>query len=53
MNTGWISDVGFGLRILSARSAFNNVLHADLAFPTHRDANIKPVQFLIKISSSF
>lgn len=53
VNTGWLGDVGFGLRILSARSASSNVLHADLAFPTHRDPNIKSVQFLIKISNTF
>ena len=53
VNTGWLSDVGLGLRILSARSASNNVLHADLAVPTHRDPNIKSVQFLIKITNTF
>jgi outer membrane protein assembly factor BamA len=52
-NTGWLGDYGIGLRILSARSAFNNVMHADVAFPTHRDPNIKSVQFLVKISSTF
>ncbi len=46
-NTGWLNDVGFGLRILSARSAFGNVLHIDLAFPLNRDPGIKSVQFLV------
>ena len=46
-NTGWLSDVGFGLRILSARSAFGNVLHIDLALPLNRDPNIRSVQFLV------
>jgi hemolysin activation/secretion protein len=53
VNTGWLSDVGFGLRILNARSAFNNVLHVDFAFPTHRDPNIRSFQFLIKIKNTF
>ncbi len=46
-NAGWLRDVGFGLRILSARAAFGNVLHLDLAFPLNRDPNIKSVQFLV------
>jgi hypothetical protein len=46
-NTGWLSDVGFGLRILSARSAFGNVLHVDFAVPLNHDPNIKSVQFLV------
>jgi hypothetical protein len=46
-NTGWLSDVGLGLRILSARSAFGNVLHLDFALPLNRDPNIKSVQFLV------
>ena len=49
----WASDVGFGLRILSARSAFGNVLHIDLAFPLNHDPNIKPVQFLVTTKLSF
>jgi len=52
-NAGWISDVGFGLRILSARSAFGNVLHMDLAFPLNRDPNIKSVQFLVQTQATF
>src|ERR1700704_2679209 len=49
----WASDVGFGLRILSARSAFGNVVHIDLAFPLNHDPNIKPVQFLVTTKLSF
>ena len=52
-NPGWLSDVGFGLRILSCRSAFGNVLHADVAFPLNSDPNIKSVQFLLKSKASF
>jgi outer membrane protein assembly factor BamA len=46
-NAGWLSNVGFGLRILSTRSAFGNVLHVDFAFPLNRDPNIKSFQFLV------
>ena len=52
-NTGWLSDVGVGLRILSARSAFGNVLHLDLAFPLNRDPNIRRVQFLVQTQATF
>ena len=52
-HTGWLNDVGFGLRILSARSAFGNVLHMDLAFPLNRDPNIKSVQFLVQTQATF
>jgi len=44
----WLRNVGFGLRILSARSSFGNVLHVDLAFPLNRDPNIKSFQFLVQ-----
>ena len=52
-NAGWLSDVGFGLRILSTRSAFGNVLHVDFAFPLNRDPNIKSFQFLVTTKVSF
>lgn len=52
-HAGWLSDVGFGLRILSARSAFGNVLHLDLAFPLNRDPSIKSVQFLVQTQATF
>jgi outer membrane protein assembly factor BamA len=53
VNPGWLSDVGFGLRILNARTAFGNVLHADVAFPLNADPSIKSVQFLFKSKVSF
>jgi len=46
-STRWLSDVGIGLRFLSTRSAFGNVLHVDFAFPLNRDPNIKSFQFLV------
>jgi outer membrane protein assembly factor BamA len=52
-NPGWLSYFGFGLRILSARSAFGNVIHADIAFPLSSGPNIKSTQFLVKSRTSF
>lgn len=51
---GWLSNVGFGLRILSARASFGNVLHLDLAFPVHRtDPRIKPRQLVVMTGQTF
>jgi hypothetical protein len=50
---GWLSDVGLGLRIVSTRSAFINVIHVDLAFPLNAPAGIDSVQFLVKTKASF
>src|SRR4029077_4021561 len=52
-NTGWLSDVGFGLRILSARAAVGNVLPIDLAFPLNHDPNIKSAQYLVQTRATF
>ncbi len=53
VDPGWLGDAGFGLRIVSARSAFSNVLHVDLAFPMNANADIKKVQLLVKTKASF
>ena len=53
VNPGWLSNVGVGLRIVSARAAFSNVLHVDLAFPLNATPDIKKVQFLVKTKTSF
>ncbi|MBI5256623.1 MAG: hypothetical protein HY855_08995 [Burkholderiales bacterium] len=50
---GWLADAGVGLRIVSARSAFSNVLHIDLAFPLDADASVKKLQLLVKTKTSF
>jgi hypothetical protein len=52
-NTGWLSDVGLGLRILSARASSGNVFHIDFAFPLNRDPTIKRAQFLVTTKSTF
>jgi len=46
-NPGWLSDVGFGLRFLSDRSAVGNVLHVDFAFPLNREPGVKSFQLLV------
>ena len=51
-NPGWLHDVGFGLRFLNARTAFGNVLHADVAFPLNREGDIKSVQFVLRTKVS-
>jgi hypothetical protein len=53
LNPGWLSNAGFGLRIVSARAAFSNVLHVDLAFPLNTTADMKKVQLLVKTKASF
>lgn len=50
---GWLRNAGFGLRIVSARAAFSNVLHVDLAFPLGAPEDIKKVQLLVKTKASF
>jgi outer membrane protein assembly factor BamA len=52
-NAGWLSDVGFGLRFFSVRSAKSTVLHLDFAFPLQRDPAIKPFQVLLQTKTSF
>ena len=52
-NPGWLSDAGFGLRILSDRASFGNILHADVAFPLNPDPSIRSMQFLVKTYANF
>ena len=49
----WLNDIGFGLRFVSARSAFGNVLHADIAFPLNARDEVRSVQFLLKTKATF
>lgn len=51
--SGWLGNVGIGLRIVSTRTAFSNVLHVDLAFPINAGPDVKKVQFLVKSRTSF
>jgi hypothetical protein len=53
VNSGWLKDVGFGLRLTSDRSSSGNVLHLDVAFPIDADADVKHAQIVVKTYSSF
>lgn len=52
-NNGVLADAGFGLRLLSARSAFGNVAHIDFAFPLNHRNDVRSVQFLVTTKTSF
>lgn len=47
-SSGWLRDVGIGLRLASTRSGSGKILHIDLAFPLDGDASIDDVQLLIE-----
>lgn len=49
----WLADVGAGLRIVSVRSAFGNVLHIDVATPINAPAGVSKVQLLVETKTSF
>jgi len=49
----WLSDVGFGLRVGSARSGLGRMIHFDVAFPLSGQKNIDGIQFLISTHKSF
>jgi hypothetical protein len=52
-NSHWLRDVGFGVRILSARSSSGTTLHLDFAFPLNRDSSIKSYQFSFMSKTGF
>lgn len=52
-NPGWLTNVGFGLRIFSDRSSSGRVLHIDFAFPLNADPAIKSAQVIFKSRASF
>lgn len=52
-NRGWLTDVGFGLRLAVTRISSGRVVHIDLAFPLNGDPDIDNVQFLIESKRSF
>ena len=50
----WLMDVGIGLRVLSARASFGNVLHLDLAFPVvGADPSVRRWQLVAKTEKTF
>ncbi len=52
-NPGWLGNAGFGLRVVNARTAFSNVLHIDVAFPSNANSDVKKFQLLVKTRASF
>ena len=52
-NNGWLRDVGFGLRLVSDRSANGSVAHLDIAFPLDAQGDVKRAQFLVKTYTAF
>ena len=50
---GLLRDVGFGLRLSSARSSQGSMVHVDLAFPLDGDETIDRVQFLVTARDHF
>jgi len=50
---GWLSDVGFGLRLAPTRTGTRSIIHIDLAFPLDGDDSIDSVQFLIESKKTF
>jgi outer membrane protein assembly factor BamA len=51
--SGWLADVGLGLRLGSVRSGLGNILHIDLAFPLNRSNDIDSMQLTIETKQSF
>jgi hypothetical protein len=51
--SGWLTDIGVGLRLGSVRSGLGNILHVDVAFPLNRADGMDSVQLLIETKKSF
>jgi len=49
----WAADVGFGLRLLSARSSSGTTLHVDFAIPIEREPGVKSFQFSFQSKTGF
>lgn len=52
-SAGWLSDVGFGLRLAPTRTGTRSIIHVDLAFPLNGDDSIDSVQLVIESKKSF
>jgi hypothetical protein len=50
---GWLSNVGFGLRIAPTRSSAAKMIHLDVAFPLGGDNSIDSVQVLLESKRGF
>jgi outer membrane protein assembly factor BamA len=53
VNQRWLNDVGFGIRILSARSSSGTTLHLDFAFPLRHDEGVRSYQFSFMSKTGF
>jgi outer membrane protein assembly factor BamA len=51
--SGWLTDVGFGLRFAPTRSSAGKMIHLDIAFPLDGDASIDSVQILLESKRGF
>jgi hemolysin activation/secretion protein len=49
----WSANIGFGLRLLSARSATGTTLHLDIAFPLRREPGMDSYQLVMVSKSGF
>ena len=50
---GWLTDIGFGLRIAPTRGSSGKMVHIDIAFPLNGDDSIDDVQFLVEAKRGF
>ncbi len=50
---GWLTDVGFGLRLAPTRSSSGKMVHLDVAFPLGGDDSIDSVQILLESKRGF
>ena len=51
--SGWLTDVGFGLRFAPTRSSAGKMIHLDIAFPLDGDDSIDSVQILLESKRGF
>lgn len=49
----WLADIGFGLRLLSARSSSGTTVHIDLAFPVAPERGVDSFQFSLQSKTGF
>ena len=53
VDEGWLSNIGFGLRVFSVRSAFGTVWRLDFAFPINAPDDVPDHQILFYRSTNF
>jgi outer membrane protein assembly factor BamA len=50
---GWLSNLGFGLRLSNTRSAFARLIHIDIAVPLDNDPALDKVEFVVEARRAF